>query len=84
MKHNDLSSAFIRFEATPWAEQDDKRAAHQRPLSAFFMGDGPIAVEWRGMIVFVRIDHAKAAEETGLKLRPAEVFVFGYPEAERL
>jgi uncharacterized protein (DUF302 family) len=41
-----------------------------------------IAVERRGMIVFARIDHAKAAEETGLKLRPAELFVFGYPEAE--
>ena len=40
-----------------------------------------IAVERRGMIVFARIDHAKAAEETGLKLRPAELFVFGYPEA---
>ena len=41
-----------------------------------------IAVERRGMIVFARIDHAKAAEETGLRLRPAELFVFGYPEAE--
>ncbi len=41
-----------------------------------------IAVERRGMIVFARIDHAKAAEEAGLKLRPTELFVFGYPEAE--
>ena len=41
-----------------------------------------IAVERRGMIVYARIDHAKAAEETGLRLRPAELFVFGYPEAE--
>jgi uncharacterized protein (DUF302 family) len=41
-----------------------------------------IAVERRGMIVFARVDHAKAAEEMGLRLRPAELFVFGYPEAE--
>ena len=41
-----------------------------------------IAVERRGMIVFARIDHAKAAEETGRRLRPAQLFVFGYPEAE--
>ena len=41
-----------------------------------------IAAERRGMIVFARIDHAKAAEETGLRLRPAELFVLGYPEAE--
>lgn len=41
-----------------------------------------IAVERRGMIVFARIDHAKAAGETGIKLRPAQLFVFGYPEAE--
>ena len=41
-----------------------------------------IAVERRGMILFARIDHAKAAEETGRRLRPAELFVFGYPEAE--
>ena len=41
-----------------------------------------VAVERRGMIVFAHIDHAKAAEETGLRLRPTELFVFGYPEAE--
>ena len=41
-----------------------------------------IAVERRGMIVFARVDHAKAAEEVGLRLRPAQLFVFGYPEAE--
>jgi len=41
-----------------------------------------VAVERRGMIVFARIDHAKAAEEAGLRLRPAELLVFGYPEAE--
>ena len=41
-----------------------------------------IAVERRGMVVFARIDHAKAAEETGRRLRPAQLFVFGYPEAE--
>ena len=40
------------------------------------------AVERRGMIVFARIDHAKAAEETGRRLRPSQLFVFGYPEAE--
>jgi uncharacterized protein (DUF302 family) len=41
-----------------------------------------IAVERRGMILFARIDHAKAAEETARRLRPAELLVFGYPEAE--
>lgn len=41
-----------------------------------------VAIARRGMILFARIDHAKAAEETGLRLRPAELFVFGYPEAE--
>jgi|SRR5208337_1164373 len=40
------------------------------------------AVERRGMTVFARVDHARAAEELGLRLRPAELFVFGYPEAE--
>ena len=34
------------------------------------------------MILSACIDQAKAAEETSLKLRPAELFVFGYPEAE--
>ena len=32
------------------------------------------------MIVFARIDHAKAAEEMGLRLRPAQLFIFGYPQ----
>ena len=41
-----------------------------------------IAIERRGMTVFARIDHAKAAEETGRRLRPAQLIVFGYPEAE--
>ena len=37
-----------------------------------------IAVERRGMTIFARI----AAEKTGLRLRSAELFVPGYPEAE--
>jgi len=41
-----------------------------------------IAIERRGMILFARIDHAKAARKTGIKLMPAEFFIFGYPEAE--
>jgi uncharacterized protein (DUF302 family) len=41
-----------------------------------------VALERRGMVLFARIDHAKAASEVGLKLRPEELFVFGYPEAE--
>ena len=41
-----------------------------------------IGVDRRGMIVFARIDHAKAAKETSRSLRPAHLFVFGYPEAE--
>jgi uncharacterized protein (DUF302 family) len=41
-----------------------------------------IAVERRGMIVFARIDHAKTAEVAKVKLRPALLFVFGYPDAE--
>lgn len=37
------------------------------------------AVEARGMAVAARIDHAKAAKEAGLELRPTEVVVFGNP-----
>jgi len=39
------------------------------------------AVERRGMTVVARIDHAKAAAEAGLELRPTEVLVFGNPKA---
>lgn len=39
------------------------------------------AVELRGMAVLARIDHAKAAAEAGLELRPTEVLVFGNPKA---
>ena len=31
----------------------------------------------QGMTVFARIDHATAAAETGLKLRPTELIIFG-------
>ncbi len=41
-----------------------------------------VAIQRRGMILFARIDHAKAAAETLVKLRPMELFVFGYPETE--
>jgi uncharacterized protein (DUF302 family) len=41
-----------------------------------------VALERRGIILFARIDHANAANETGLRLRPTQLFVFGYPEAE--
>jgi len=43
-----------------------------------------IAIEPRYMILFASIGHTKAAEEMGLRLRPEELFVFGYPEAEAL
>jgi uncharacterized protein (DUF302 family) len=41
-----------------------------------------IAVERRGMILFARIDHAKHAADAHIALGPAQLFVFGYPEAE--
>jgi uncharacterized protein (DUF302 family) len=39
------------------------------------------AVAKRGMAALARIDHAKAAAEAGLDLRPTEVLVFGNPKA---
>ncbi len=39
------------------------------------------AVSARGMTILARIDHAAAAAEVGLKLRPTEVLVFGNPKA---
>jgi uncharacterized protein (DUF302 family) len=39
------------------------------------------AVARRGMSVLARIDHAGAAAEAGLELRPTEVLVFGNPKA---
>lgn len=41
-----------------------------------------IAVERRGMIVFARIDHAKHAAQVRVTLRPSELLIFGYPDAE--
>jgi uncharacterized protein (DUF302 family) len=41
-----------------------------------------IAVERRGMILFARIDHAKHAADAQVALRPTQLFVFGYPDAE--
>lgn len=32
-----------------------------------------------GMLVFARINHARGAEEVGLKLRPTELLIFGNP-----
>jgi len=34
-------------------------------------------VKARGMMVFARIDHAAAAKEAGLSLRPTELLIFG-------
>ena len=39
------------------------------------------AVGARGMAVLGRIDHARAAAEVGLDLRPTEVLAFGNPKA---
>ncbi|MGO9419591.1 DUF302 domain-containing protein [Roseiarcus sp.] len=39
------------------------------------------AVAAHGMAVLARIDHARAAAEAGLELRPTEVLVFGNPKA---
>ena len=39
------------------------------------------AVARRGMAVLARIDHAAAAAEVGMELRPTEVVIFGNPRA---
>ncbi len=41
-----------------------------------------IAVERRGMILYARIDHAKHAADVSVALKPSELFIFGYPDAE--
>ncbi len=37
------------------------------------------ALKERGLRVFARIDHSKAAAEVGLKMRPTQVLLFGNP-----
>ena len=39
------------------------------------------AINSRGMTVFARIDHAAAAAEVGLRLRPTTVLIFGSARA---
>jgi uncharacterized protein (DUF302 family) len=39
------------------------------------------AIERRGLTVFARIDHARAAREAGLELADEEVVLFGNPRA---
>ncbi|HZZ62805.1 MAG TPA: DUF302 domain-containing protein [Roseiarcus sp.] len=39
------------------------------------------AVEAHGLAILARIDHAAAAVEAGLDLRPTEVLIFGNPRA---
>ncbi len=41
-----------------------------------------IALKRRGMAIFARVDHAANASAAGLQLRPAQLFIFGYAEAE--
>ncbi len=41
-----------------------------------------IALERRGMAIHARVDHAVNARAVGLELRPTQLFIFGYPEAE--
>jgi uncharacterized protein (DUF302 family) len=38
-------------------------------------------IEKRGMSIFARVDHAAAAREAGMELRPTEVLMFGNPRA---
>jgi uncharacterized protein (DUF302 family) len=38
-------------------------------------------VRERGLIVVARVDHAAAAQKTGLTLRPTELLIFGNPKA---
>ena len=40
-----------------------------------------VAIEAHGMAVMARIDHANAAADVGLALRPTEVVLFGNPKA---
>jgi len=38
------------------------------------------AIKAKGMTIFARIDHAGAAAEVGMALRPTEVLLFGNPK----
>ena len=40
-----------------------------------------IAIKRRGMAIFAHIDHTREAKRVGLQLRPTDVFIFGYAEA---
>jgi uncharacterized protein (DUF302 family) len=37
-------------------------------------------VKSKGMTVFARIDHAEAAKQAGLSMRPAQLLIFGSPK----
>jgi uncharacterized protein (DUF302 family) len=37
-------------------------------------------LQQKGMTVFIRIDHAQAAQKIGRELRPAELIIFGNPK----
>jgi uncharacterized protein (DUF302 family) len=41
-----------------------------------------IALERRGMMIHCRLDYAREAADAGIILRPTQLFVFGYREAE--
>jgi uncharacterized protein (DUF302 family) len=41
-----------------------------------------IAFKRRGMAIYACVDHAANARAAGLELRPSQLFIFGYPEAE--
>src|SRR5579883_1629157 len=41
-----------------------------------------IALERRGMTIHARVDYAKEAIDVGVRLRPTQLFIFGYREVE--
>ena len=53
------------------------KSAHDVKITADRLENNLIA---KGMIVFIRINHAEGAQKVGKKLRPTEVIIFGNPK----
>jgi len=53
------------------------KSSHDVKITADRLENNLIA---KGMIVFIRINHAEGAQKVGKKLRPTEVIIFGNPK----
>jgi uncharacterized protein (DUF302 family) len=80
MRKTILAFALLLLGSNAWAGPAGLVSKHSRYSVPETVARLVTVLQSKGMTVFARIDHAAEAEKVGLKMRPAQLLIFGNPK----